>query len=72
MGREMKLTKQDLMRLPKERLAELLVEMQDIPTITTPEPTPMPTLPYNPYPYPWWNPPVITYTTNDIETGKEK
>ena len=42
----MKLTKQDYMKLPKERLAELLMEMQDTPTITTPEPMPiMPTTP---------------------------
>lgn len=35
----MKLTKQDLMRLPKERLAELIVEMQEEKslTLTTPE-----------------------------------
>ena len=34
----MKLTKQDLLRLPKERLAEIIVEMQEEPlTITTPE-----------------------------------
>ena len=30
----MKLSKQDLMRLPKERLAELLVEMQEGPRLT--------------------------------------
>ena len=65
----MKLTKEDYMRLSKERLAELLVELQEQPTITTPEPSPMPynppSLPYNPYPYPWWNPPAVTYTTTD-------
>lgn len=33
----MKLTKQDLMRLPKERLAEIIVEMQEPLTLTTPE-----------------------------------
>ena len=35
----MKLTKQDLMRLPKERLAEIIVEMQEEQnlTLTTPE-----------------------------------
>lgn len=34
----MKLTKDDLMRLPKERLAEIIVEMQEEPlTLTTPE-----------------------------------
>lgn len=31
----MKLTKKDFMRLPKERLAELLVELTSAPTITT-------------------------------------
>ena len=36
----MKLTKEDYMRLPKERLAELLVEKKE--TITTPEPTIIP------------------------------
>ena len=63
----MKLTKQDLMRLPKERLAELLVELQEQPTITTPEPSPMPYKPYEPAPYiPWypWGSPIITYTTD--------
>lgn len=30
----MKLTKQDLMRLPKERLAEIIVEMMKEPRIT--------------------------------------
>lgn len=63
----MKLTKQDFMRLPKERLAELLVEMQEVPTITLPEPSPMPAQPYNPSPYipvyPWGSP-IITYTTD--------
>jgi hypothetical protein len=44
----MKLTKQDLMHLPKERLAELLVEMQEV-SITTPEPNPsIPTMPAPP------------------------
>lgn len=33
----MKLTKQDLMRLPKEGLAEIIVEMQEPLTLTTPE-----------------------------------
>lgn len=70
----MKLTKQDYMRLSKERLAELLGELQEV-TITTPDPSPMPynppSLPYNPYPYPWWNPPLVTYTTTD-KTEEQK
>lgn len=36
----MKLTKEDLMRLPKERLAELLVEMQEPLTLTSPMKSP--------------------------------
>lgn len=60
----MKLTKEDYMRLPKERLAELLVEMQEEQTITTPNTTP---IPYTPPPsIPWypWGGPIITYTTD--------
>jgi hypothetical protein len=65
----MKLTKEDYMRLPKERLAELLVELQETPTITTPDPSPMPYTPPPSIPYdPWRNPynpypygPTITY-----------
>ena len=71
----MKLTKEDLMRLKKERLAELLVEMQDVPTITTPEPSPLPIRPYEPGPYiPWypWGSPIITYTTNGEKTEELK
>ena len=41
----MKLTKADYMRLSKERLAELLVELQEPLTITTPELPRMPTTP---------------------------
>ena len=52
----MKLTKEDYMRLPKERLAELLVErdaMEIIPSVPN-------TTPYVPaYPRPWWE--QITY-----------
>lgn len=52
----MKLTKEDYMRLPKERLAELLVEKdleEAIKTIPN-------TSPYVPaYPRPWWE--QITY-----------
>ncbi len=72
----MKLRKEDYMRLPKERLAELLVEMQEEQTITTPEPAPMPytpppSIPYDPWrnPYPWG--PVITYT-NSPNTNETK
>lgn len=53
----MKLTKEDFMRLPKERLAELLVELQDMRV----EPVVVPnTTPYVPaYPRPWWE--QVTY-----------
>ncbi len=62
----MKLTKEDYIRLPKERLAELLVEMQEV-SITTPDSAPMPYKPYEPAPYiPWypWGSPITTYTTD--------
>lgn len=67
----MKLTKEDYMRLPKERLAELLAELDDvkIEPIVIPQPTTPPNDPWrNPY-----NPfgPVITYAdspnTNDTK-----
>lgn len=59
----MKLTKQDYMRLPKERLAELLAEMDDVkiePIVIPAQPT-TPNEPWrNPdHPYPFG--PVITY-----------
>ena len=41
----MKLTKEDYMRLPKERLAELLVEMDSHPI----EPIQIPVMPTTPY-----------------------
>ena len=60
----MKLTKQDYMRLPKERLAELLAEMDSHPI----EPIVIPQQPTTPPNEPWRNPynpypfgPVITY-----------
>lgn len=60
----MKLTKEDYMRLPKERLAELLAEMDDVkiePIVIPKQPTTPPNepwrSPYNPYPFG----PVITY-----------
>lgn len=61
--RIMKLTKEDFMRLPKERLAELLVEMQDqvrIETITVPAP-----VPNTIEPEPWWRHPLISHTDGD-------
>ena len=60
----MKLTKEDFMKLSKERLAELLVEMQEAPTITTPEPTPIQyPYPATPWPYtPWWGADHFTIT----------
>ena len=68
----MKLTKADYMRLPKERLAELLVERDNevIQPIVIPE---SPAKPYEPWrnPYPFG--PVITYTDspNTNETKVE-
>lgn len=56
----MKLTKEDYMRLPKERLAELLAERDNevIQPIVIPQPTTQPSDPWkNPYPFG----PVITY-----------
>lgn len=66
----MKLTKQDYMRLPKERLAELLAEMDDVKS----EPIVIPAQPTTPSD-PWRNPypfgPTITYAdspnTNDTK-----
>ena len=65
----MKLTKEDYMRLSKERLAELLVEMDSHPiepiTIpTSPSTTPYPYVPYEP----WKTGPTITYLTNSLDT----
>ena len=70
----MKLTKADYMKLPKERLAELLAErdneiIQPIVIPSQPAPTPSDPWrnPYNPYPFG----PTITYAnspnTNDTE-----
>ena len=67
----MKLTKAVLMKLPKERLAELIVEMQEEPVIT-PDTVPLPPHPYNPYPYYPWGSPVITYTTKDGNDYRDK
>lgn len=58
----MKLTKEDYMRLPKERLAELLAERDNevIQPIVIPS-QPAPSDPWrNPYPFG----PVITYTAS--------
>ena len=53
----MKLTKEDFMRLPKERLAELLVELNDSAKIEfIPVPSTTPSVPFGP---------TITYTTSD-------
>ena len=67
----MKLTKEDYMRLPKERLAELLVERdnEDIKPIVIPA-QPAPSEPWrNPYPFG----PTITYagSPNTNETKVE-
>ena len=75
----MKLTKEDYMRLPKERLAELLVEMQEVkdypmsePPISVPAPPSIPPYdPYRPWPITPW--PVITWIyTDDSKTNGEK
>ena len=70
----MKLTKEDYMRLPKERLAELLAEMDSTPI----EPIVIPSQPApsdpskNPYPFG----PIITYTdspnTNDTKGAADR
>lgn len=52
----MKLTKEDYMRLPKERLAELLVERDAVET-TPIVPNITPYIPV--YPRPWWE--EVTY-----------
>lgn len=68
----MKLTKEDYMRLPKERLAELLVERDNeiIQPIVMPQPTTQPSDPWQ-HPYPLG--PVITYadSPNTNETTEE-
>ena len=64
----MKLTKEDYMRLPKERLAELLAEMDsvEIPPITIPTPPSIPDNdPWKQYPY--W--PIITYAEKASEAN---
>lgn len=72
----MKLTKQDYMRLPKERLAELLAERDNEviqPIIIPSQPVSTPSDPWkSPYPYG----PIITYTdtkpnTNDTSGSPE-
>ena len=71
----MKLTKEDYMRLPKERLAELLAEMDDVkvdPIVIPAPPVTTPNDPWKQYPYG----PIITYTdtkqsTNDTSGNPE-
>ena len=60
-----KLTKQDYMRLSKERLAELLAEMDNSPV--QPIVLPAPSCPSIPNTSPWG--PVVTYTeqTKEVE-----
>lgn len=73
----MKLKKEDYMRLPKERLAELLAEMDDVkvdPIVIPAPPVTTPNDPWKPYPYPYG--PIITYTdtkpnTNDTTGNPE-
>ena len=66
----MKLTKQDYMRLPKERLAELLAEMDDVkvdPIVIPAPPVTTPNDPWKWYPYPYW--PIITCTGTKPSTN---
>lgn len=71
----MKLTKEDYMRLPKERLAELLAEMDDVkvdPIVIPSPPATTPNDPWKPYPYG----PIITCmgaepNTNDTAGNPE-
>lgn len=49
----MKLTKEDYMKLPKERLAELLVERDTQEELNKAVPTVAPYIPSYPY-RPWW------------------
>lgn len=62
----MKLTKEDYMRLSKERLAELLAEMDSHPIEPITIPTSPSTTPYVPY-EPWKVGPTITYLTNSLD-----
>lgn len=67
----MKLTKEDYMHLPKERLAELLVERDN--EVIQPIVIPSQPAPSSPWPYPFG--PVITYadstnTADGISTLK--
>lgn len=64
----MKLTKEDYMRLTKERLADLLVERDNekvepivIPPINVPAPV---------YPYPWWKDSVVYCAQNSATSAK--
>ena len=57
----MKLTKQDYMRLPKARLAELLVEAQEKEELTLTSPY-LPAEPYRPIDITWQN---ISAKTNN-------
>jgi hypothetical protein len=65
----MKLTKQDLMRLPKERLAEIIVEMQDEKARIEFVPIPSPAIPNT---TPWTEPfgPTVTYAQNPNTPAK--
>ena len=50
----MAFTKEDYMRLPKERLAEMLVERDEVDEIrVAPNTSPYPYIPSYPY-TPWW------------------
>ena len=67
----MKLTKEDYMRLPKERLAELLVERDNekVDPIVVPSTPSIPYDPWNPYRYPYG--PIVTWANTNDSSGKE-
>ena len=63
----MKLTKEDLMRLPKERLAEIIVEMQNEAKVEF-VPVPSPSIPNtSPYKNPWDIGPTVTYAEQKLD-----
>ena len=70
----MKLTKEDYMCLPKERLAELLAEMDSVEPIVAPNPGPNPFAPVYPpaTPYtPWWQGPITVTGISDNSSSYE-
>lgn len=70
----MKLTKEDYMCLPKERLAELLAEMDSVEPIVAPSPGPNPFTPVYPPATPctpWWNDQITATGISDNSSSYE-